>query len=377
MTKNLKILIVDDRTQPAEDARREISTSFEDDGNINVEIEISNNFDDGLNHLKSTDFDIAVLDVRRDRSENTELDDSAGISLYNEVKAVKFCPIIFYTALSFNIKDQNIPPLVTVIDKTETERLPDAIRTIVNSGVFDTRLKISAIEHDVATIMREHMWTELAPHWNEYREEAEENSIIQVLVTRLARKLGENQSENFTKHPSYRYIFPALQDRQFPGDILRLTLRSKASEWWVLLTPAGDLAHKGKADFVLLASALPLSSHEHFKKWDESRSDENPGGAKEKWNRLSKDVLRSTSRYYYLPKFRDIPDLVVDFQNVVSIPLDSYLDNYETVASLASPFVESLLTQHAHYRGRIGVPDLDLDAVKTRLLGNNDFGITP
>ena len=261
---------------------------------------------------------------------------------------------------------------MTVIDKGETEKLPDAIRNIVESGVFDTKLKISDIENDVAAIMRKHMWDELAPHWNEYQEGAERNSIIQVLVTRLARKLGENQGDDFTSYPGHRYISPALQGRRFPGDILYLkTLPEGSEEWWVLLTPACDLAHEGKAEFVLLASAFRLDSNEHFKKWYQSRDDKHPKGTNTPWNKLSKDFLRSTSRYYYLPRFRDIPDLVVDFQNVVSVSWDSYQENYNTIASLASPFVESLLTQHAHYRGRIGVPDLNLDAVRARLSEDN------
>ena len=70
MPKNLKILIVDDLEQPAEEARREIVTSFQDDDNIEIEVEIENSFDDGLRCLKDADFDIAILDVRRDRTDD-------------------------------------------------------------------------------------------------------------------------------------------------------------------------------------------------------------------------------------------------------------------------------------------------------------------
>ncbi|BAU32057.1 uncharacterized protein MalAC0309_1200 [Microcella alkaliphila] len=45
------------------------------------------------------------------------------------------------------------------------------------------------------------------------------------------------------------------------------------------------------------------------------------------------------------------------------------LDHFAWVASLVSPFAEALLVQHSHVRGRIGVPDLDSERVKQRLLG--------
>ena len=71
-------------------------------------------------------------------------------------------------------------------------------------------------------------------------------------------------------------------------------------------------------------------------------------------------------RYYYLPAFRDLPDLVVDLENVRAVALDE-LASMTAVASLVSPFSEALLVQHSQFRGRIGVPDLDIDLVKKRL----------
>lgn len=377
MRKILRILIIDDRPEQADEARDEIVDFFENDSEIDVKIEINNNFDDGLNRLKNSDFDIAILDVMKDSDDGLIEDKEAGKSLYQKVKGAKFCPIIFYTALSADVKDQEMLPLVTVLSKMETEKLPDAIQDIVSSGVFDTRLRISEIENDVARIMREHMWTELAPHWDEYHQRIEEsNGIVEVLITRLARALPEDVDNNFSSHASYRYIYPALPDRRFPGDILQLKSQPDDNGWWVLLTPACDLAHDGKSDFVLMAHALPLNKFEHFKSWTSSFGDKTPEGTNGKWNGLSSGILRSTLRYYYLPKFRDIPDLVIDLQHVSSVKWENYLEDYSTIASLASPFAESLLTQHSHYRGRIGVPDLDLDTIRRRLSQNEGSNIS-
>ena len=86
-------------------------------------------------------------------------------------------------------------------------------------------------------------------------------------------------------------------------------------------------------------------------------------------------MLKATrGRYFYLPKFRDIPDLVIDLEDVKSTKLDK-LQSYDSIATLSSPFAEALLIQYSQYRGRIGVPDLSEDIVHERLfqaLSTND-----
>ena len=76
--------------------------------------------------------------------------------------------------------------------------------------------------------------------------------------------------------------------------------------------------------------------------------------------------MATQGRYHYLPAFRDIPDLVIDLENVRSVKADT-LEAMDPIASLVSPFSEALLIQHSQFRGRIGVPDLDAEIIKQRL----------
>ena len=63
---------------------------------------------------------------------------------------------------------------------------------------------------------------------------------------------------------------------------------------------------------------------------------------------------------------RRLPDLVVDFQRLVTLPRE-HMDSLERLASLDSPFAEALLARFARYFGRLGTPDLDLEMVIARL----------
>jgi len=55
-----------------------------------------------------------------------------------------------------------------------------------------------------------------------------------------------------------------------------------------------------------------------------------------------------------------LPDLVLDFQQLVTLPRDQ-MDSLKRLAWLYSPFGEALPVRFARYFGRLGTPDLDLE----------------
>lgn len=360
MREEVRVLIIEDKADLAYDAKREIEEAFEESEEIEVKVEVETDFDKGIARVRLGGWDVVILDVRRDTPHPSQEDEAVGHTVYLEIKEACFAPIVFWTALPEKVAHEQMPPLVTVVTKDETDKLPAAIQSAVASRAVIT---INDIEQHVATVLRKHMWTELAPNWAEYNEQTDSAGIARVLVSRLARVLDDDREQSFTAHPSHRYIYPPASDRRSPGDILR----SSGRTWWVVLTPACDFA-QNKVDYVLLAKASPLGEHKKYQEWAKVA----PGGNNEssRWNNLRQDVLKATQgRYHYLPAFREIPDLVIDLQDVQSIAAGE-LDSLTPIASLVSPFAEALLIQHSHYRGRIGVPDLDLELTKQRLVAD-------
>lgn len=352
MREKVRVLIIEDKADLAADARREIEDAFAESEEIEVEVVVENDFDEGFAIFSRGESDVVVLDVRRDTPDPSPEDDAAGHAVYLSIKDARFAPVVFWTALPENVLQEQMAPLVTVVTKDDTDKLPEAIRNAVASRAAIT---ISGIEQHVTNVLRKHMWTELAPNWAEYTEAADSASIAQVLLSRLSRVLEEDSEQNLTADPTHRYIYPPASSRRAPGDLLR----ASDGTWWVILTPACDFA-QNKFEFALLARAGELASNPRYQKWAEAKSN----GA---WKELEKNVLKATQgRFYYLPSFRDIPDLVLDLENVQAANAQA-LDSMTRVASLVSPFAEGLLVQHSQYRGRIGVPDLDSERVKERL----------
>jgi hypothetical protein len=71
-------------------------------------------------------------------------------------------------------------------------------------------------------------------------------------------------------------------------------------------------------------------------------------------------------RFYFLPGALSLPDLMVDFQQLVTLQR-ACMGGLERLASLDSPFAEALLARFARYFGRLGTPDLDIAVLLKRL----------
>ena len=73
-------------------------------------------------------------------------------------------------------------------------------------------------------------------------------------------------------------------------------------------------------------------------------------------------------RYYFLPGVMNVPDLVVDYQELEVLEKSEFqAQNWERIASLDSPYAAELLTRFARYFGRIGTPDLDIELILARI----------
>ncbi len=71
---------------------------------------------------------------------------------------------------------------------------------------------------------------------------------------------------------------------------------------------------------------------------------------------------RAADRDFFLPAAWDIPALLVDFQRSAHLPFAD-LDSYERRGQLDAPYAEALIAKSIRYLGRIGMPDLDFDAL--------------
>jgi hypothetical protein len=342
----------------AADALRELNDAFEGDPDLKVQSAIENDFDRGYDLVAKGECDVVVLDVRKDKTERHPEDRTQGKRVYSEIRQVRFLPVIFWTALPDEVADEEMEPLVRVFAKEDLDKVPAAVRTAILSGVAEI---MWGIEHHVADVMREYLWDELAPHWQEDTN-GDPKEVAYVLITRVASSLRARDIPGLVERPSHRYVYPPVSEALESGQVLWRRTDADGEvedEWYVVLTPACDLK-QNKAEFILLARARSLESNNRYIGWIEGSM----SGAK--WGDLRQLLSGALPRFVYLPAFRDIPDLIVDFEETIAVPKGS-IKPYTPKASLSSPYSEALLAKHSQYLGRIGTPDLNMADLKARL----------
>ena len=69
-------------------------------------------------------------------------------------------------------------------------------------------------------------------------------------------------------------------------------------------------------------------------------------------------------RFHYLPGAFDLPHLIVDFQQVLTVPREALSeDGVVRVATLDEPYGAELVSRFTNYLNRIGSPDLDVESI--------------
>jgi len=364
-----RILIVENDDDIARQVE-EASVGFVDEPDT-IEAERCSNFNAAIPLLSSKRYDLLILDLRDEASGLVPADakDEAGRRILEEVKKTRFLPTVCYTALPQHAPEQTA--IVRVVEKTEgVDRLREEVRR-----VFDT--KLPAVSRSIEEMQRAYMWDFVNENWKDFDSPLEQADLAYLLARRLAlslqieaRKLAAKMSADAVPiseqkiHPMEIYVKPVISKERLAGDILNGKIGDRDG-FWIVLTPSCDFEQKGKLDNVLLSACLPLSDQIEYANWFKKQADSDLKG------RLSALICdnrhkAAADRFKFLPGTFFLPDLVVDFQQLRSVPPDK-VSELKVICSLDSPFGEAVLHRFAHYYGRLGTQDIDAQIVINRL----------
>ncbi|MFE1952241.1 hypothetical protein ACFW9D_17485 [Streptomyces sp. NPDC059524] len=369
-----RVLIVDDEPDIAERFQSHLARKLADLGTVTIETE--SDFDEAERRLGNEQFDLAILDVKEGGGGLGDVAaDERGRDMYERVAQKCWIPVIFCTGFPQRVEGLKRPPLVNVVTKNRLSELVEAVRAALQSGIPSLTRQLGALTD---RFMRSFLRDTVAPNWEEMAE-SDQQEIPLVLINQLAAWLKENavseldsviaaNGGNVVRHSSAArvYLKPPVTHHVTAADVLA----SPSGDWWLVLTPACDLyedppmaegvrRRRAKAEFVRLARAHVLHTSPPVADWQAN------GGSKHR-QKVS-DLFRTDhNRYRVLPKYLDVPDLLVDFEDVTSHPLDEVRE-WRRAATLDSPFAEAMLTGHSRAVGRIGTPDIDFERQKEEL----------
>ena len=372
-----RIMMIDDEPDVCSSAKEYIEEellSCDADRSI---VTTESDFSTALGMLASSRYDLVILDVRRQGDEGLSPEMEAGAQLLEGIRAARFLPIIFYTGLPHLVESLGNPPIVQIVTKGGThEGLLGAIRTTIQSRLPSMNRAI--VEH-IDQVQRDYMWNFVAATWNKITAETDQTMVAHLLARRLAGSLSGPSVANLAQglgddgassddhiHPMAYYVMPPIDEPPtVAGDIYKGEVNDR-SGYWIMVTPSCDLV-QGKADWLLLATCDLLSDQPEYKKWAARRSGTSRSNLKKLLDNNRKGAQQD--RHFYLPPAMNVvPGLVVDLQNVVAVPRDKFASvHLERLATLDSPFAETLTTKFSRLFGRIGTPDLDTGELIERL----------
>lgn len=368
------VLVVDDDPDAARQVDEIVTRVSAVDGNPVFEVRTRTSFEEGLRDLERSRVDLLILDVRLGDDEGA--DEEAGIRTLQAIKARRFLPVVFYTAVPHLARSYASPPLVEVVEKgAGPAALTDAVLAAFRSGL---PLVNRALVRHLEEVQRAYMWDFVARHWGEFGTSADRGALAYLLARRLAASLGNEGVESFEKAlggagspvtegtvpPMRMYVMPPLEEL-LAGDVVEGVVAGRSGHWAVL-SPSCDLV-QGKADLVLLAAAEPLDELREVVAWRNGlptpgRQTENDLTALLRNNRAKGQA----ERYHFLPGALSLPDLLVDFQVLQAVGRAA-LDQLARIAALDSPYAEALVARFLRYYSRLGTPDVDVAPTVARL----------
>lgn len=376
-----RILVVDDDERSAQNNATALNQASDSDAvPYPVEAVATKSFTDALAHVGRGDVDLLVLDVfdQAGAQAGTNVTDPepVGRNVFEEVRAQRFLPIIFLTALPDQVDCDENPPFVQIVSKgapNPFETLFAAVKRCLDSPF--PRL-YRAVRSHIEDTSRQFMVDFVELHWNDLVDRPAD--VAHLLMRRLGVSFDAGQDALIDHSaegappagsvpPIRYYVVPAPSEHR-TGDIVTKTVAADTSEhlktrWHVVMTPSCDLVEgRAKADYVVLAECIPLSSFTEHRDWMTAESISN--NKRKKVERLLKSNPDdgSRDRYFYLPAAWKVPDLMVDLQRITSIPYAD-LGQYDKQASLDDPYAAQLSHQFHSYLGRVGTPDLDWKTV--------------
>jgi len=370
-----RVLVVDDE----EEICREVKEHLEGEAIARVgdscKVDSLTAFPAALAKLEAERFDLVILDVRVGSQEAAipAPEAEAGRRLLEDIKARRYVPVVFYTALPNQVRDLE-SDLVRVVTKggSSLANLLEAVRAVFATGLPDVN---RALLRHIENVQRDYMWKFVVPNWGALSGTEDRRSLAYLLARRLAMSLSIDGIDDLVAslggaaeaveskgiHPVQYYLLPPIMETLMAGDLLR----GNENTYYVILTPSCDFV-QGKAEHVLLAKCLNLQSQPEYRNWREQ-------GSKATQDRLLKLFKNNrepgqSERFHFLPGAMTIPGLVVDFQQLLATPRAEVEGGiFERLASLDSPFAEALVARFGLYFGRLGTPDLDLDQILENL----------
>ena len=309
-----------------------------------------------LEHLKSSNFDAAIVDLKLEGDQGDLSSEASGNIILKEITQSHRFPIMVVTSTPLNI-DPSIKESIflQVHDKTiDNIELLKSIENIYMTGIT----KILGTTGDLEDLIQKIFWNHISDGFEYWIGKDARGALLRYSISHLSEYL--DQSDSYLEPECF--ITPPIKKFISTGDIVE-----EGSNRYVVMNPACDLQlndingeFKRKSNIVTLVEIIEFS--------EETLKSEGYIEEKKSLNadKLKSFVSNNNGQFAFLPTYNDIEKGLIDFTKISTINIDDY-EKYNRLATIAMPFLKDIQGRFSQYYGRQGQPDLEKDRIVDEL----------
>ena len=373
MNQTLFVLIMEDDGE----ALRQYERSFPKDyDGWEIVYDPCEDFDEAMKRLSSRRYDMVITDVylnRTDRQKGVNPSDNKATEIIKSIRESHACPIVVTTD-GPKPSDLELSPFVIYARKPTPGELEAEVKTLLATGI---PIAARALHDELERQANSYLWGFLQQNWGKLNSDGVmSGQAIERLMRRRAAvqfgkidKVGDEIGEVLVVEANEFYLYPPLSKKEYRlGQIIQ---HKESHELRIILTPhchltIQDSQTQPRADFILTSR---IDDHDKVlfqlyphpaKAYKGNDSDQH----KEKLRRRIQspaDLGSPDGRYWFLPKFLDVPDSYCDLMQLQSLSISEIAENYESLAVLDSPFAEALQSCFSRLYSAVGLPKLNVE----------------
>ncbi len=340
--EELHILIIEDEKVQI-DLYCDVIEQFNKSSEYKIVPEFQEDYARGEEALNTPYYDAAIIDLKLSNTDELE-----GKKLVEKVNGKIRIPMVIYSGSIAQIDD--IEENMLLKKKLRTESLTDILKeivTIYKTGITKLLRPSGIIDKKLTQIF----WNHLVNDLNIWVEHNNAKTLTRYIFSHFQEYMEINSAGDFEEyHPAEIYILPPIKKNIHTGDIIHIK-----GEFYIVLTPACDLVFNYK--YNEKGEKIPFRKAENLvvalaKNFDYNESCQNKKGDVDK-SKITSYVTNDFYRYHYLPSFNGNSGFLIDFQQLMTIPLE---EGNDRVASISGAFIKDIISRFSLYYSRQGQP---------------------
>ena len=350
---SLKLLIIEDEASQLRLYSKAVK-KWNEASKETIEICTAKDKNEANSKLESNDYAAAILDLCFPGDAPLH---ATGNDILGRIKGQLRFPVYVVSGNPKELDSQfDDHPFIEVIERNSIiDELLNKIFMRYSTGVTKIMGKTGKLEEALNKVFWDHLPHAIS-HWEgvNLSPDVKEKQLLRYTLSHLQEILAIDEAGKDEKcNTAEVYIKPPVKKSITSGLIVEME-----GEKYVVITPACNIS-QDKAELFQFVRLL------EFEQLPDIQSKGRSGGRKDN---LKSYIENKKERFHFLPGYDDLPDSVIDFQDITTARESELPQNCKGVCTIASPFFKDIVNRFSSYYARQGSPDFtDTDALGEQL----------